>query len=135
MDEQSSFKGFAIVEIYGHSKAAGYVTTETFGTACLFRVDTPELPEREYELPEPQYVDHVWRPKGSKVRRPKTEARSEYVGPGAVFRLHPCTEEAMKAAVEGMYARPLMLLSLPDGYQLPETVTNEGDEVEEEFLR
>ena len=41
---QSRFEGWAIVEMFGHQREAGFVTTESFGPACLFRVDTPALP-------------------------------------------------------------------------------------------
>lgn len=45
--QQSKFEGWAIVEIFGHQRYAGYVTTEAFGQAVLFRVEVPPLAERE----------------------------------------------------------------------------------------
>jgi hypothetical protein len=50
---QSKFEGYAVVEIFGHIKEVGFVTTEYFGAAALFRIDTPELPMREYNARAP----------------------------------------------------------------------------------
>lgn len=52
--EQSKFEGWAIVEMMGHRREIGYVTTEHYGAASLFRVDSPEVEEREYELKRPE---------------------------------------------------------------------------------
>jgi hypothetical protein len=45
---QAQFNGWARVEVMGHQTHIGYVRTEAYGAAVLFRVDTPDLPEREY---------------------------------------------------------------------------------------
>lgn len=50
--ENATFEGFAILELNGHNKEIGFVTTCNFGGPSLFRVDQPELPAREYELIE-----------------------------------------------------------------------------------
>ncbi len=57
--EQNHFKGFALLELYGHQKEAGFVETCYFGTACMFRVDVPGLDEREYVLEAPAYGEHT----------------------------------------------------------------------------
>lgn len=121
---QSNFEGWAVVEMFGHQREVGYVTTQTFGVASLFRIDTPELPEREYELPRPEYVhlDGNMRmaPKGAKVRREASPARSKLVGPGAIYAITPCTEETARKAIEELIHRPLILLSLPEAKPLLE---------------
>lgn len=126
---QTKFEGHAIIEIYGHSRAAGYVTTEYYGPAALFRIDVPELKEREYELKRPQSIStegaYQYCPAGTKVKRPASPARSELLGPGAIFRMHPCTEEAALAAIEEIYPRPLILLSLPQNREITEGETEE----------
>lgn len=45
MDEtkQATFEGWAVLEIFGHQRYAGYVTTQAFGQSVLFRVDVPPL--------------------------------------------------------------------------------------------
>lgn len=116
---QSSFQGFAIVEIFGHSRAIGYVTTEYFGGTAMLRVDTPGAEEREFTLERPQYVADRRAPIGSKVKRPARPATSQLLGMGSVFRITPCTEEAAQVAIDEMLPVPLILLSVPDQPKLP----------------
>jgi hypothetical protein len=113
MDQPAQFEGWAIVELFGHNREIGYVTTRYFGTACLFQVDTPELPEREYVLEQPQYVNSQWTPKGSKVRKEKALARSRLLGPGSIYALNPCTEEAARLAIEKLSGREIVVLEVP----------------------
>lgn len=109
----SEFNGWAVVEMFGHTKEIGHVTTEAYGTAVLFRVDTPELVEREFTLEQPEYVDGKWTPAGAKVKRPASPAKSRLVGPGAVYAITPCTEATALRAIEEFSRRPLILLELP----------------------
>jgi hypothetical protein len=120
-NEQSQtavYEGWAIVEMMGHRREIGYVTTEHFGSASLFRVDSPEFEEREFELVRPQYVEGRFAPAGSKVKRQAIPAKSCLVGPGSVYALNPCTEETARKAIERSIDRPLILLSIPDRPQL-----------------
>src|SRR5438105_14315060 len=115
---QKSFEGWAVVELFGHAKEVGYVTTEAYGTAVLFRVATPELPEREYVLESPEYTSNgdggsTWTPAGARVKRQAAPARSRLIGPGAVYSILPCTEKAARQAIETLIRRPLILLELP----------------------
>lgn len=116
--KQAAFEGWAIVEIFGHQKAVGFVTTEAYGSACLFRVDTPELPQREYTLPRPGYTSSLddpgtreWTAAGAKVKRLASVASSQLLGPGSIYRLIPCTELVAREAIEELIPRPLILLA------------------------
>lgn len=114
----TAFRGWAVVEIMGHTRAAGFVTTEYYGNACLFRIDTPPLPEREFTLKEPDYVSHKYMPAGTKVQRPALQARSKLVGPSSIFSLNPCTEEVALQMIEEIYPRPLIVIGLPESAQI-----------------
>jgi len=118
--EQSRFEGWAIVEMMGHRREIGYVTTEHYGAASLSRVDSPEFEEREFELDRPQYVDGRMVPAGSKVKRTAIPAKSCLVGPSSIYALNPCTEETARKAIEAGIHRPLILLSVPERAQLTE---------------
>lgn len=115
--QQANFEGWAIVEMLGHQREIGYVTTQAFGQAVLFRVDTPELQEREFILPRPEYVTvdggRQWCVAGSKVKRSGSPARSRLVSPSALYALNPCTEEAAREALEHASPRPLILIEAP----------------------
>lgn len=116
--KQAAFEGWAIVELYGHAKEIGFVTTQYFGTACLFQIDVPPLPEREIILERTGYAQHEgeegmhWTPKGSKVKRLGSPGRSPFVGPGAIYKLTPCTQETAMLALEEFCPRPMILLEL-----------------------
>ena len=139
-----SFTGWAIVEMMGHRKEIGYVTTEAFGPALLFRVDTPGLEEREFVLTSPQYatVDNEgrrsWCAPGTKVKRPATPPRSCLVSPNSLYAMNPCTEEAARAAIEAAQARPLIALDLPSDLRqiqaadLPDGLDDDDDDAEDE---
>lgn len=132
-NEQAKFTGWAIVEMMGHQREAGYVTTESYGQAVLFRVDVPELPEREYILERPTWSGmdgENYIPEGSKVRRMAMPARSRLISPAAIYALNPCTEEAARKAIEAHIVPRLLLLEAPKERQLIAT----GEETEEEQL-
>lgn len=115
----TQFNGWAVVEMFGHVKEVGYVTTEAYGTAVLFRVDTPELPEREYTLEKPEYASANptegtrWCPVGTKVKREACPAKTRLVGPGAIYSITPCSPQTAIRAIEELIRRPLILLELP----------------------
>jgi hypothetical protein len=68
--EQSSFSGWAVVELFGHQREVGFVTTQAFGQAVMFRIDEPELDgDREYATERPTYVDGRMAPTGTVVKR------------------------------------------------------------------
>jgi hypothetical protein len=139
----SEFNGWAVVEMFGHTKEIGHVTTEAYGTAVLFRVDTPELVEREFTLEQPEYVDGKWTPAGAKVKRPASPAKTRLIGPGAVYAITSCTEETALKAIENFSRRPLILLELPHapakellpGESIAVTVPEDdlGDEFEDDL--
>ncbi len=121
--KQSTFEGWAVVELMGHQREIGFVTTEAYGQAVMFRIDTPELPEREMVLTAPEWGDvdggQSWLPAGSKVKRQAVAARSRLVAPGSLYAINPCTEEAARTAIERNISRPLILVEIAAGKALP----------------
>lgn len=141
MDEsdvkQASFEGWAVVEMMGHRKEIGFVTTQAFGQAVLFRVDTPELPEREYTLESPEYAWHNgpgrrWCPAGTKVKRESCPARSCLVAPSSLYAINPCTEQAAMALIERNRSRPLIALELPEQAALPPATELEDQDYDDD---
>lgn len=127
---QAKFEGWAIVEMMGHNREIGYVTTEYFGGAALFRIDTPEITEREAELKRPEYLDtdkgyRLW-PAGTKVKRSAIPAKTRLVSPNSLYALNPCTEETARKAIEESVPRKLILLHIPDDKQPKLALPGEG---------
>jgi len=123
-EQQAAFNGWAKVEVMGHQSHIGFVKTEAYGGAVLFRVDSPGAPEREYTLDSPQYAEEVtglrrWCPKGTVVKRKERPPVSVLVGAGSIYRIIPCTEEVALRAIEQDQRSELMVVSLPATAELP----------------
>jgi hypothetical protein len=129
-EQQSEYSGWAILEIFGHQKYAGYVKAEYYGTACMFRCDVPPLPERERVTRSCCYVTSIepnfpgspevtrYAPAGSTVKEAATPGYSKLFGVGSIYSMTPCDEAAALRAVEELQPRALMLVSLPVGKAL-----------------
>ncbi len=77
---------WAIVEVMGHKRFAGFVTEQTFGAAALIRVDVPET-EQETRTPD-----------GPATRT--TQAYSKLIGVGSIYCITPCTEAVARLAAK-----------------------------------
>lgn len=111
---QARFDGWAIVDVLGHQRYVGYVTTEAYGQAVLFRVDVPALEPRERVTKRPgHFAGHGYLPAGTTVKEGAVEGYTKLIGSGSIYALTPCTKEAALAAVEDMQPRPLMSVALP----------------------
>jgi hypothetical protein len=129
MSEQqtSKFEGWAVVEMFGHSREVGYVTTEYFGAGALFRVEVPQLPEREVTLVRPEWVENEMVGAGSKIVRGAVEGRTRFIGPGAVYAMNPCSKDAAFQALESMSRREVKVVELVKAKQLATTLPGEDD--------
>lgn len=113
---QEIFEGWAVCEIMGHNKEAGYCKTIYFGNVAMLRVDVPELPEREIVLKSPEWdAQGKMIPKGAKVKKEAVAGRTPLLGMQSIFRLNPCTQEVAMAALEAMTPRPIKVMEMPAG--------------------
>jgi hypothetical protein len=112
---QANFEGWAVVELFGHQRECGFVTTQVFGQACLFRIDVPEIPAHEHTLERPEWIGGTFAAAGSKVKREGVQGRTRLIGPGAVYAMNPCTEEAARKMIERMFQPPLRLIEAAPG--------------------
>jgi hypothetical protein len=117
--QNATFEGWAVVELFGHTKETGFVTTRYFGGAAMFQIDIPELPERESTTTTAGYnhPEGGWLPCGSVVRKSAVPGRTRLVGPGAIYSLNPCTEEFAREVME-RDSRVIKIVSMPDQKQL-----------------
>lgn len=119
---QAQFNGWARVEVMGHQTHIGFVKTEAYGQTVMFRVDVPQLPERQYVLESPEYIDGTWTPMGATVLRAASEGHSVLIGSGSIYRILPCTEAAAMRAAESAIRSELKLISLPEAKSLPSPI-------------
>lgn len=117
-DNQNEFKGWARVEVMGHQSHIGYVTTETYGQAVLFRIDQPTIPGGEEILKRSEWVGGVFAGPGSVVQRQPIESTSVLVGSGSIYRIVPCDEATAMAAIRSGQRRPLSVVTLVQGNML-----------------
>lgn len=76
------FASWAIVEVMGYRKYAGYVTEQSIAGAGLIRVGVPATP-----------ADVKW---GNAA--PATKSYTKLVGVGSVYAITPCTEDVARRA-------------------------------------
>lgn len=136
-ENQAEFKGWARVEVMGHQTHIGFVRTEAYGQAVMFRIDTPELPEREYVLDSPMYADtadglRTYCREGTRVKRAAVPGVTVLVGAGSIYRIVPCTEAAALVAIESAARAPHKLIELPPDKALAAGADFAGEPTEEE---
>ena len=128
------FHSWAIVEMFGHTKEVGFVSTQYFGPACLFQIDVPELPEREIVLSHSRYINGVtYAPAGTKVKISAMPKRSRLIGPGSIYSITPCTEATAMKAIDSMADthREMLILEVPD--KVPALPSGNDEEDDDEI--
>ena len=127
-ENQAEFKGWAKVEVMGHQSHVGYVTTEAYGQAVLFRIDSPELEECDEELTHSEYVGEKYCRPGSVIRRASVPAVSVLVGSGSIYRMIPCDEATAMKAIRSGTRRPLSVVKLVEAAAMIERAEEPEDE-------
>lgn len=112
--EQTSFNGWAKVEVMGRQSHIGLCQTQAFGGAVLFRIDRPEIPEEEVTLTESGWVGNTRAPVGTVVKRAAIPAASVLVGAASIYRIIPCDEATAIQAIKSNVNRPLLIVKLAD---------------------
>lgn len=131
--QQAKFDGWAIVDLMGHQRYVGYVTTEAYGQAVLFRIDVPALDARERVTVRPGYVGDKYCPAGTTVHEGPVDGYTKLVGSGSIYTITPCTKEAALAAVEEAQRRPLMKVTLPPDAQIALPPAERDDDTDDDF--
>jgi hypothetical protein len=119
MNETAEFKGWAKVEVMGHQSHIGFVETQAFGGAVLFRIDRPEIPEVEETLTAWEWAGDRRCGPGSIVKREAIPAGSVLVGAASIYRIVPCDEATALKAIRTGTQRPLILIRLAEQPALP----------------
>lgn len=123
---------WAIVELFGHNKIAGYIKNQAFGTDVMVRVDVPELPEREVVIERPQYVGSDFLPAGSKVLRGSRKGLTRFLGVKAIYAINPCDELTAMRAIEQLYPQDIKVVSIAESPKVIAPPRDQYDEDEDE---
>lgn len=114
-EDQGKLETWAIVEVMGHSRFAGFVQQVPMGGAAMIRVDVPAIPESEEERP---HYDDEGKRSTIKVKVAGTPAFTKFLGVSSIFAITPCDEEAAREAVRQFRSAPVTILSLSPRRQL-----------------
>jgi hypothetical protein len=95
-----AIEGWAYLEIMGHSKIAGRISTKKLGVSVMFQIDVPKG-ETEF-------------------------SHTEFYSPSAIFSIKPTTEEWCRKYTEAMKKYYHEILPyIPETRQLPEKPTDD----------
>jgi hypothetical protein len=115
--QTATYSGWTLLELMGHNREAGYLSTLYFGAVALLQVDVPEIPAREETLTRPQWVGSQLLPVGTVIAKEAIPGRSFMLNPSAIYRAHPATEEAVRAAIAANQPREIKVISIPQSAQ------------------
>ena len=107
---EEKFNSWAIVEVMGHSRYAGFVTEQAIGGCSFVRVDVPEVAA---SLAASGDYNLEGRPAFTKL-----------LGNGSIFAITPCTESTAREAARQFRNRPIAMFE----FEMVRRVTDERDE-------
>ncbi len=113
-EDPGRLETWAIVEVMGHNRFAGYVQQVPMGGAAMIRVDVPEIPDGEEEYDIYEKTDSgAYR--AVKKTRPisGTPAFTKFLGVSSIFAITPCSKEVAIAAVRQFRSAPVTILDMP----------------------
>lgn len=96
MPDGEKFAGWAVLELMGHRRLAGYVQEVELAGQGMLRLDIPD------EVPATDGEQTGYAP-----------IATQFYSPGSVYCLTPCTEDAARAVAARSYVRPPAMLGLP----------------------
>lgn len=129
LDEKGigTIETWAILEIMGHTKFAGFVRSVSIGMGAMIRIDVPEIPEEEVERERWNY--ETGKAEKYKQKHEKMPGFTKFFGVQSIFALTPCSEEMARTAVKSFRSIPITVLQLP---ALP-APRHENDEDDDEY--
>ncbi len=110
MSDSTEFTGWAIVELFGHKRLAGHVSSQVVAGGSMVRIDVPETPADS---------------------KPATQQYTKLVGVAAIYGITPVAEDVARRA-----AREIERWNDPLPVQLPAlpapAASNATDDLEDE---
>lgn len=86
-ETKTTLETWAIVELFGHTTVAGYITEQSIGGGAFIRVDVPDIDG------QPGFT--------------------KFYGDKAIYAITPTTEEVARIAVERLRVRPVTHFVVP----------------------
>jgi hypothetical protein len=111
-DDPGKLETWAIVEVMGHNRFAGFVQQVPMGGAAMIRIDVPAIPDHEEEYDEWSGTVSA----GMKKKKRKVQgspAFTKFLGVSSIFAITPCSKEVAITAVKQFRSAPVMILEMP----------------------
>lgn len=86
-DYEGKLETWAVLELMGHQRIAGFVREVSLGSAAMLRVDVPE-------------IDAI-------------PAFTKFVAPAAIYAVTPCTQEVAMVVIKRDRVTPVTLFAMP----------------------
>ena len=102
MSENEAFEGWAILELMGHRRLAGYVTEQEIAGAGMLRIDVPG--------------------EGDEVHA------TQFYSPSSLYCLTPVAEEVARGLARRTKPAPVQRWELPAAPEGPRVVAEEDDD-------
>jgi len=106
--EQSEVQGlpemWAVIELFGHQTAAGKLSTQVLGAACLIRLDVPEITRL--------VCRYGSRTDDDRLQKVTTPAHTRFFGVGAIYSINPCSEETARAQLARIGNPPIVQMEV-----------------------
>lgn len=113
--DQEGFVGWAIVELFGHKRIAGHLSSQVVAGGSLVRIDVPETPAD---------------------RHPATAGYTKLVGVAAIYGITPVSEEVARRAAREIERwndpLPVQLPQLPAPAESPSDPWGEDDDEDDD---
>lgn len=105
--KQDSFKTWALVELFGHTRIAGEVTEQTIAGGAMVRIDVPETE--------------------------KSPAFTRIVNVQAVYAINPITEDMAKTIASQLEIKPIQIWDIKDYVEKNKKALTSGREFDDDF--
>ena len=92
-DAPGKFEAWAIVEVMGHGRFAGFVQEATLAGAPFLRIDVPAVSGQDGDAGQ--------------------QAFTRYLGAGSIFAITPCTEDLARKMAAAFRSRPAWVYEMP----------------------
>ncbi len=102
---------WAVIELFGHQKAAGKLSTQVLGAACLLRLDVPEITRKRRQF---DYTQNHWN-----EFEETTPAHTRFLGVGSIYAINPCAENVVRNILREISAGPIQEYVMPTIKALP----------------
>jgi len=106
--EQSEIQGlpemWAVIELFGHQRAAGKLSTQNIGAVALIRLDVPEVTRKERS--------YDWGTRAEVTHEVTTPAHTRFFGVGAIYSINPCSEETARAELARIGNPPIVQMEV-----------------------